>query len=102
VGVVASSVDVLGYPTAAPYDGTRLRSCEGVLTDADYPGLFEARCGLTPGASGGPWIVPDRGRWSAVAVTSYLSIDRPGALGGARFGAVAERLWRAADLAAQQ
>lgn len=100
--LAASAADVLGYPTAAPFDGTRLRRCDGVRTDASYAGVLEARCGLTPGASGGPWIVLDRGGWSAVAVTSYLSIDRPGALGGARLGAVAERLWLAADTAAQR
>lgn len=96
------TVDVLGHPTAAPFDGTRLRSCDQVPIDAGHPGLVEARCGLTQGASGGPWVVPDRGWWSTIAVTSYLSRDRPGTLGGARLGAVAERLWRAADRAARQ
>jgi V8-like Glu-specific endopeptidase len=99
-GMAWPTVDVLGYPSAAPFDGTRLRSCDQVSTDQGWPGLLEARCGLTRGASGGPWVVPDRGWWSVVAVTSYLSWDRPGMLGGVRLGAVAERLWRAADEAA--
>lgn len=101
-GDAGPTVDVLGHPTAVPFDGTRLRSCDQVATDAGHPGLVEARCGLTQGASGGPWVVPDRGWWSVIAVTSYLSRDRPGALGGARLGAMAERLWRTADRAARQ
>lgn len=101
-GVAGPTVDVLGYPSVAPFDGTRLRSCDQVPTDRGWAGLLEARCGLTPGASGGPWVVADRDWWSVVAVTSYLSWDRPGMLGGVRFGAVAERLWRAADEAAGQ
>jgi V8-like Glu-specific endopeptidase len=100
-GMAGPMVDVLGYPGAAPFDGTRLRSCDQVSTDQGWAGLLEARCGLTRGASGGPWVVPDRGWWSVVAVTSYLSWERPGMLGGARLGAVAERLWRAADEAAE-
>ncbi|MHA6783193.1 trypsin-like serine peptidase [Pseudonocardia saturnea] len=95
-------VDVLGYPSVAPFDGTRLRRCDQAATDAAMSGLLEARCALTRGASGGPWVVPDRGWWSAVAVSSYLSWDRPGALGGARLGASAEPLWRAADQAARR
>lgn len=101
-GMAGPTVDVLGYPSTAPFDGTRLRSCDEVSTDRGLAGLLEARCGLTRGASGGPWVVPDRGWWSVVAVTSYLSWDRPGMLGGVRLGGVAERLWRAADEAAAQ
>lgn len=94
-------MNVLGYPTGAPFDDTHLRRCDQAATDTPLPGLIEVRCGLTPGTSGGPWVVPDRGRWSVIALT-YHSWDRPGVLGGARFGAIAERLWRPADEATQR
>ena len=95
------AVDVLGYPAVAPYDGLQLRRCGGAATDTAHPDLLEARCEMTQGASGGPWVLPQDGWWSAVAVTSYLSLERPGTMGGARLGAVAERLWRSADREAQ-
>lgn len=96
------TVDVLGYPSTTRFDGTRLRSCNQAATDTTYTGVLQARCGLTRGASGGPWVVPDRGWWSAVAVTSYSSREQPGTLGGSRLGPLAQRLWRAADEAAQR
>ncbi len=94
------TVDVLGYPTAPPFDGTTVQGCRGASTDARFADVLETSCELTAGSSGGPWIVPDDGWWSVRAVTSYRSLDRPGWLGGTRLGPVAERLWRTADRAA--
>lgn len=96
------TVDVLGYPVAAPFDGKQLQRCEGMSTDDRFIDVLEARCALTAGASGGPWVVRDEGWWTAVAVTSYLPADRPGSLGGARLGAASEQLWLAADRAASK
>lgn len=101
-GASGPTVDVLGYPTAAPFDGKQLRRCEDASTDDRFVDVLEARCALTAGASGGPWLVRDDEWWTAVAVTSYLPVERPGSLGGARLGAAAEQLWLAADRAASQ
>jgi V8-like Glu-specific endopeptidase len=47
-----------GYPAAAPYDGTKLIYCSGVVIDdfllSNDLGL---NCNMTGGASGGPWFL---------------------------------------------
>lgn len=51
---------VLGYPTAAPFDGSAQRYCAQRLPDT-FEGdavvqTAEISCGLTPGSSGGAWF----------------------------------------------
>lgn len=76
----------LGYPAAGGFDGERLRFCEGdthVLrrgeaVGANLGGLLLKDCGLTQGASGGPWIQGFdhvAGRGTVVGVTSVGTGD---------------------------
>ncbi len=45
---------MLGYPSAAPYNGTKLITCPGAT--ADDGGFPMLECTMTGGASGGPWL----------------------------------------------
>lgn len=91
------TVDVLGYPTVAPFDGTHLQECPSATTTFAYDGLLETPCPMTFGASGGPWVIPEGDGWSAIALSSYLSVEHPGSLGGVPLGRLAHTLWTAAD-----
>jgi V8-like Glu-specific endopeptidase len=51
------SATILGYPGAAPYDGTTQESCQGTSRQDDNPGeVIEMQCPLNGGSSGGPWL----------------------------------------------
>lgn len=52
---VGTSTTSLGYPQAAPYDGTTLRYCQGALGADEYSKVtYRIPCGMTGGSSGGP------------------------------------------------
>lgn len=94
----------LGYPEASPFDGGTLQYCAGGVTVADGPetnaGDFVlSPCGLTQGASGGPWLTgfdPEEETGTIVAVTT---VGGSGAVMGRPYPAAAspffERVSRA-------
>lgn len=96
---VSPAIEILGYPMSSAADRPQLRRCVDVAAETTSPGTYEARCGLAPGSSGGPWVVPDDAVGRILAVTSYVS-GREGWLGSARLGPAAEALWVHADEAA--
>ncbi len=68
-------VDVFGYPAAAPFDGDRLVRCTGMVELSALVGGWGTPCDMTPGASGGPWLLgssdPADGSGSVGSVSSY-------------------------------
>lgn len=69
---------------------------------ADYENLWLSACGLTSGASGGPWLrdLDEHGTGSIVSVNSWGFVDTPG-MGGVNFatseGGTAECLFDVAE-----
>ncbi|MEL6285210.1 MAG: trypsin-like serine protease [Pseudomonadota bacterium] len=79
VGVLANTLPdgpftSLGYPRQATdgylFDGDRLYSSTGALTDDTSPGLLQAENALTEGSSGGPWIVQHEGTLKIAGLNS--------------------------------
>lgn len=91
-----------GYPVDPPYDGNGLVYCSGRLrADPKSPdqGL---RCGMTEGASGGPWLTgfdPATGRGTITSVTSFKYSSRPQMVYGPYFGTQARNLYQRAQRA---
>jgi hypothetical protein len=88
----------LGYPAASPFDGETLQYCAGGVTVADRPeanaGDFVlSPCGLSQGASGGPWLTgfdPDDETGTVVAVTT---VGESGAVMGRPYPPAARTLF---------
>ncbi|MFI6623086.1 trypsin-like serine peptidase [Streptomyces sp. NPDC050528] len=72
--------DVLGYPAVAVpgylFDGHRMWSCQGGFTRQPALNTIGKEGNLTPGSSGGPWLVP--GHLYANGVQSYDDGNLPG------------------------
>jgi V8-like Glu-specific endopeptidase len=67
------SFDIFGYPAQSPFNGEREYRCASNSKGSDSPGgrgpnTMRVSCDMTPGSSGGGWIVGDR---TLVSVTSY-------------------------------
>jgi V8-like Glu-specific endopeptidase len=93
-----------GYPAEPPFDGSHLYRCnspyEGEDAGAGFPAPIRIACDMTPGASGGGWVIsrPRRGhnRHYVGSVTSYSIPSDPGHLYGPYQGGVARQLYRSA------
>lgn len=75
-----------GWPSSPPFSGERLYYCltrPGGRDDPDRfggPSTYAIGCDMTPGCSGGPWLVdyrPSRGWGYVFSVNSYLYGGRP-------------------------
>jgi V8-like Glu-specific endopeptidase len=58
----------LGYPQAAPYDGTQLEECQSDLYQRDQPNpngasTLSITCDMTGGSSGGGWLISEQGKF---------------------------------------
>ncbi|NJQ06826.1 trypsin-like serine peptidase [Streptomyces lonarensis] len=100
------AVTAIGYAAAHPYDGESAWSCTGptrVLGPddaiaANVGGLLLEACGLTQGASGGPWLQrvdPETGAGTVVGVTSAATGQ--GEIVGRPYPAEARALYDAAS-----
>jgi hypothetical protein len=70
--LLGDTVSAFGYPSQL--GGNTLAYCEGAMTgDAPEPGSVGVPCGLTGGASGGPWYSDPRGKGAIVSLNSYLA-----------------------------
>lgn len=70
----------LGY--SASDDPNFMYCAEGLATESSYDDLWLSQCGLSGGASGGPWLQPvDGGDGPIVSVNSWGYTDQPG-MGG--------------------
>lgn len=94
-----------GYPAAAPYDGSKLAWCSGVVSQ-DTQGTSDQgmRCNMTGGSSGGPWFINYDEATGVGTVNSLNSFKYStlGLLGGDRmfgpyFGSVVQALYSTAS-----
>jgi hypothetical protein len=87
-----------GYPATSPYNGERLVYCRGRGRPDRYDPRSTAQgiaCNMTPGASGGPWLIRfdrDTGRGLVNSVTSYLYRGVPRVF-GPYFGRPVQRVY---------
>lgn len=97
----------MGYPAAAPYDGTKLIYCSGrVFNDFLLSNDIGMTCDLTGGSSGGPWFLSfNEGAGTGIqnSVNSFryvlLGLVDPGWMFGPYFGADAQNLYDTAQAA---
>ncbi|WP_169943869.1 serine protease [Microbispora sp. H11081] len=90
-----------GYPAGAPYDGSRLVYCGGRTFD-DYLSSQDQglSCGMTGGASGGPWFVrfdASTGGGLLNSVNSFKYNFAPYWMFGPYFGPEAEAVYNTAQ-----
>lgn len=70
--VPASSVTInaVGYPAAAPFPGNVMYQASGNCINAANPMEMDNN-DMTPGCSGGPWIINNNGQQCAIGVNSF-------------------------------
>jgi V8-like Glu-specific endopeptidase len=92
-----TNVLVLGYPTAAPFDGKTMRYCaiNNMGRVANTYSDWSMPCRMTPGASGGPWLASYKG--GVGYVVSATSLVGGGRMYSAFWGTVAYQLYQRAD-----
>ncbi|MBQ1099251.1 hypothetical protein KBY55_25140 [Streptomyces sp. b94] len=93
------SLEAIGYPAAAPYDGQKLYQCEdkpGRLSiGASDPTMYRIGCTMTGGSSGGGWVAAGSdGRPALVSNTSIGPVTA-GWLAGPRLGEEAKGVFDA-------
>jgi hypothetical protein len=88
---------VYGYPAAKKFSGQRLRVCQTAWALDDNsasPATMGARCDMTGGSSGGPWITAGG---AVASVVSYGYSSLPNFLFGPYFGLEAQSLYATAS-----
>lgn len=78
-GVPTGSLTQVGYPTAAPYDGTDEFFCASTSWQQGWSAGYNHLCDMTPGSSGGAWMAyynKDVGAGYIVAVNSTGNATR--------------------------
>jgi hypothetical protein len=96
--------NAFGYPSEAPFDGERQYKCasgyEGADNSVGPPYPIRISCDMTPGSSGGGWVIKRRHRHHfrhyVVSLTSYGYDTEPDFLYGPYQGGVAKSLYQAA------
>ncbi|MGG7509496.1 trypsin-like serine peptidase [Plantibacter sp. YIM 135249] len=71
-GATVEGLTIIGYPSAAPFDGTTERYCASRDYTKGYAG-YRVDCLMTPGSSGGGWLTrldPATGAGYVTSVTS--------------------------------
>ncbi|MBD8535816.1 trypsin-like serine peptidase [Plantibacter sp. CFBP 13570] len=71
-GTPPEGITVIGYPSAAPFDGQSQRYCASQAATKGYAG-YRVDCLMTPGCSGGGWLTrldPATGAGYVTSVTS--------------------------------
>jgi V8-like Glu-specific endopeptidase len=92
-----------GYP-GAPFDGERLRACSSTVFP-DVIGGTQSQgmtCDMTPGSSGGPWLIyfnDSSGIGYVNSVNSFLYTNNPNIMWGPYFGSAIESLYRSVQAA---
>ena len=91
-----------GYPGKYPFDGEREYVCESPYAGTDPYSPFEGPdplaigCDMTPGASGGGWVIEDATSSYVNSVVSYSKPIFPEVYFGPYFGSDARLLWEQA------
>ncbi|MFC4059277.1 trypsin-like serine peptidase [Planomonospora corallina] len=90
-----------GYPSAAPYDGSRLVHCSGRAFDDHLMSRdLGLGCDMTGGSSGGPWFLgfdERTGTGTLNSVNSFKYGFAPGWMFGPYFGPEAHAVYQAAQ-----
>ncbi|MFL6089191.1 MAG: trypsin-like serine peptidase [Aeromicrobium sp.] len=94
-----------GYPAEAPYDGSKLAWCSGVVS-ADGQGTSDQgmKCNMTGGSSGGPWFlnfnestgIGTLNSLNSFRYTTFGLLDS-GSMYGPYFGSVIQSLYSSAS-----
>jgi V8-like Glu-specific endopeptidase len=99
---VSGAVRSHGYPAQSPFDGSKLRYCDSTLGfldpqpaggDGSGPQTMGIGCDMTPGSSGGGWVVDDGGKGSVISLNSYSRSSTPEVMYGPYFGSTIEALY---------
>lgn len=94
-----------GYPATAPYDGSKLSWCSGVVS-ADGQGTSDQgmKCNMTGGSSGGPWFLnfnESTGVGTLNSLNSFryvtFGLVDSGSMYGPYFGSVIQSLYNSAS-----
>ncbi|MGW0433992.1 trypsin-like serine peptidase [Micromonospora sp. NPDC003197] len=98
-GEAPEGLMVLGYPTAPPFDGTKMRYCStpSTRTDSRVYGDYGLTCVMTPGCSGGPWLTRFDPVKGAGYVVSTSSVGNGQRLYGSPMGKTAYDLYLQVD-----
>jgi V8-like Glu-specific endopeptidase len=90
--------DSFGYPAASPFDGERLWLCDSETSDLldlfPAPQPHGIGCDMTPGSSGGGWVLEDN---FVNSVNSFKLLDHPDVMYGPQFGTSAHDLYTLAS-----
>jgi V8-like Glu-specific endopeptidase len=93
---VSGAVRSHGYPAGSPFDGSKLRYCDSTLGFLDPltaggsgPQTMGIGCDMTPGSSGGGWVVGD----SVISLNSYSRSTTPEVMYGPYFGSTIAALY---------
>ena len=90
--------DSFGYPVASPFNGNRLFLCDSSTSDLldgiPPPQPHGIGCDMTPGSSGGGWVLND----SVVnSVNSFKLVGHDDVMYGPQFGPSAQKLYNQAS-----
>ena len=88
--------EAIGYPAVSPFNGNRMMACLSPFAGRGLNGenTIGIRCDMTPGSSGGGWIVDDE---YVNSNTSYGYVELPGVLYGPYLNDDAALLYDAAS-----
>jgi hypothetical protein len=91
-----------GYPSDSPYNGQYLYYCSGPTSPDPYHQTNDTGlpCGMTEGASGGPWLSgfdPATGEGTVTSVSTFKYDDSSGDMYGPDFGSTARSLYEQAE-----
>ena len=90
--------DAFGYPSAGPFDGERLWLCDSetseLLTLYPAPRPHAIGCDMTPGSSGGGWVVGDA---FVNSLNSFRLLGHDDVMYGPQFGSSALDLYEFAS-----
>ncbi|MFD7392376.1 trypsin-like serine peptidase [Streptomyces sp. NPDC059852] len=91
------SIEAIGYPAAAPYDGQKLYRCQdrpGRLSlRASDPTMYRIGCTMTGGSSGGGWVATGNDGKPALVSNTSIGPVESGWLAGPRLGKEAETVF---------
>jgi V8-like Glu-specific endopeptidase len=93
-----------GYPAAAPYDGSKIATCNGIVVADTVGGSSDQGmvCNLTGGSSGGPWFInytasTGIGTLNSLNSFKYTSGRYNDKMYGPYFGSVVQNLYTSAQ-----
>ena len=90
--------DSFGYPAVHPFDGERLWVCDSETSDLldlfPNPRPHGIGCDMTPGSSGGGWVLPNG---NVNSVNSFKLLNHPDVMYGPQFGTSTQKLYSVAS-----